>query len=349
MTDTDMDLVTMIRDSAGAVAPRDGDYSRIRKLRFTAPGFDRDVYREMANLGWIGLRLPEDKGGVGLGLSESVALYEELGRGLVPEPLIAATLAASLLAATDEAELFASLLAGETLVATAWAAANDAIDVAEDPAAPRRAVVAADAAEWLLVPTGEALRLVPAGEAEIAPVELQDGGRMFVVTVPAGAGRVIGNGVDAALNLAIDEAALGTAAYLLGVAEAAFAMTLDYLKQRKQFGQALAAFQALQHRAADILIQLALTRASIVGAAADIDGGVSPRQRAIVVSRAKARAADTAMLVGREAIQLHGAIGYTDEYDVGLFTRKAMAVANLYGSAIAHRRRYAALAEDLAA
>ncbi len=144
---------------------------------------------------------------------------------------------------------------------------------------------------------------------------------------------------------ALDEAALGTAAYLLGVAERAFEITLDYLKQRRQFGQVLASFQALQHRAADMKIQLTLTRASVEGAALELDAGVAPARRAAVVSRAKARAADTAILVGREAIQMHGAIGYADECDIGLFTRKAMTVANEFGSAMAHRRRFMRLAD----
>jgi alkylation response protein AidB-like acyl-CoA dehydrogenase len=128
------------------------------------------------------------------------------------------------------------------------------------------------------------------------------------------------------------------------VAEQAFAMTLDYLRTRKQFGQPIGSFQALQHRAVDLRLQLALTRASIDAAAASLDGDAGPAQRQLAVSRAKARAADASLLVTRQAIQLHGAIGYTDEYDVGLYLRKAMTLANLYGSASQHRARYARLA-----
>lgn len=346
MSETDQfDLVSMVRESASAVAPRSGDFMRIRALRFRSPGFDRATWTEMAGLGWIGMRLAENLGGVGLGMRESVALYEELGRGLVPEPLIAVTFAATLLAASSQRELLAQVLSGETLVATAWADSADAMELGATPR--RRSVPIADAAEFFLLPwrssDGAELRLVEASVVSVELLELQDGGRFATVQASPAAGRQIAGDIDDAFAEAFDEAALGTAAYLLGVAERTFEMTLEYLKQRKQFGQPLAAFQALQFRVVDLKIQLTLTRASVERAAADLDAGAGATKRAMVVSRAKARAAETALLIGREAIQLHGAIGFTDEYDVGLLTRKAMVVANQYGSAMAHRRRYLAL------
>ena len=346
------EFVRMIRDSAGAIAPRGGSLDRVRALRFTSPGFDAAVWRQMAGLGWIGLRLPEADGGSALGMAESVALYEELGRGLVPEPLIAGTLSATMLAATGEAALLETVLAGDAFMALAWQGGPDGIDAEADIAMPRRFVPAAGADALLLPVRGEGgvrLRLLDTNEAEITPVQQQDGSTVATLRIPADAGRIVSGDVGETLAQALDEAALGTAGYLLGVAERAFEITVDYLKQRRQFGQPLAAFQALQHRAADMKIQLTLTRASLQGAAAELDTGADPRRRAAAVSRAKARAADTAMLVGREAIQMHGAIGYADECDIGLFTRKAMVVANQYGSAMAHRRRFADLADDLAA
>jgi alkylation response protein AidB-like acyl-CoA dehydrogenase len=350
--DERLEMVRMIRDSAGAIAPRGGSLDRVRALRFTSPGFDQDVWRQMAELGWIGLRLPEAKGGSALGMLESVALYEELGRGLVPEPIIAGTLAAAMLAATDEVSLLESVLTGQSFVALAWQGRPDGIDAEAETSVPRVFVPAPGADAFLLpvhVSDGVGLRLLSAEEADLALIPQQDGSTVATLRLPENGGRTVSGHIGEALAKALDEAALGTAAYLLGVAERAFEMTLDYLKQRSQFGQALAAFQALQHRAADMKIQLTLTRASVQGAAAELDSGADPRRRAVAVSRAKARAADTAMLVGREAIQMHGAIGYADECDIGLFTRKAIVVANQYGSAMAHRRRFASLADDLAA
>ncbi len=119
--------VAMVRASAAAVAPRNGDLSRIRALRFKQPDFDPDVWRDMAELGWIGIALPEEQGGIGFGMSETVALAEELGRGLAPEPLVSAALSAGLLAAAGETEILTQLLVGKTLVSTAWAGRPDAM------------------------------------------------------------------------------------------------------------------------------------------------------------------------------------------------------------------------------
>lgn len=128
----------------------------------------------------------------------------------------------------------------------------------------------------------------------------------------------------------------------LGTMERAFAMTLDYLRARQQFGRTIGSFQALQHRAVDLRIAIALTRASVEAAAMTLDGGQALAECQAAVSRAKARAAEAALLLTRAAVQLHGAIGYTDEYNVGLCMRKAMVLANAFGSAAAHRRRFMA-------
>lgn len=341
LLDDRAESIRMIRDSAAAVVPAAGDLSRVRCLRFTEPGFDPAVWREMGELGWIGLRLPEAVGGSGLGMSEACALYEELGRALVPEPLVAGALSARLLAAAGDTEWLPALLAGEALVLTAWQEAPDTLDAPGTPGAPRRFLPMAAGAAAFLVPLrqdgGLALHLLPAEGAGAERVGTQDGGHYG--TLGPAPGRVL-EGAAASLAEALDEAALGTAAYLLGLMERAFALTLDYLRARQQFGRPLGSFQALQHRAADLRIQLALTRASVEDAAARLDDGASGAMRQAVVSRAKARAAAAALQVTREAVQMHGAIGYTDEYDIGLFLRKAMVTANQFGSAGFHRARF---------
>jgi alkylation response protein AidB-like acyl-CoA dehydrogenase len=148
---------------------------------------------------------------------------------------------------------------------------------------------------------------------------------------------------------AFDEATLATAAYLLGVMSRAFEITLDYLRVRKQFDKPIGSFQALQHRATDLKIQIELTRASVTAAARILDNGPAGGRASAAVSQAKHRASEAVMLVTRESIQLHGAIGYTDESDIGLFIRKAMTLANSFGSARAHRARYARFAPFLSA
>ena len=180
----------------------------------------------------------------------------------------------------------------------------------------------------------------------IDPVQMQDGTEFATLTF---AGREADFQPCPDVALLLDEAILAQSAYLLGVAERAFELTLDYLRVRTQFGQAIGSFQALQHRATDIKIELELTRAAVLAAARRMDTGIEPTQRAASVSRAKARAAQLAMLVAREAIQMHGAIGFTDEADIGLFARKAMTEAGHFGSARVHRARYAEVLEGEAA
>ena len=332
----------MIRDSAAAVIPADGGLARARALRFTLPGYDPAILAAMGAMGWIGLRLPEEAGGIGLGMAEACALQEELGRALVPEPLIAAALSARLLAAAGDTALLPALLAGESLVLTAWQQSADSLDAPGDPAAPRLFIPMAAGARAVLLPAREgdglALHLLEGTTPEI--LKTQDGGHVGTLAPALAGTRRIAADIGETMALALDEAALSTAAYLLGLMERCFAMTLDYLRARQQFGRPLGSFQALQHRAADLKIQLVLARASIEGAAADIDAGAPPETRRALVSRAKARAAEAALRVTREAVQLHGAIGYTDEYDTGLFLRKAMVTANAYGSAALHRARY---------
>jgi alkylation response protein AidB-like acyl-CoA dehydrogenase len=336
--------IRLIRESAAAVAG--GDLARVRALRFTSPGYDPAVFREMGAMGWIGLRLPDAVGGAGLGMAEACALAEELGRALVPEPMIPAMLSAALLAAAGSEADLARLLAGEAYVATAWQEAPDALDAPGSAQAPRVFVPAVGGATAFLVPVREeaglALHLLPAEAQEIEAIALQDGTQAGRFVPDLAQGRWLAADLAAPLARALDEAALATGAYLLGAMERAFAMTLDYLRTRQQFGKAIGSFQALQHRAVDLRIQVALTRASVEAAAATLDAGCTDTQRAAVVSRAKARAAEAAMLVTRAAVQMHGAIGYTDEYDVGLFLRKAMVQANAFGSATLHRRRFLA-------
>jgi alkylation response protein AidB-like acyl-CoA dehydrogenase len=342
-----MESIRTIRDSAAAIAPPGGDLRRIRALRFTEAGHDPGIFRRMGELGWIGLLLLEEAGGIGLGMSECCALAEEMGRALVPEPLIPAQLSAALLAAAGEDDLLVRLLAGETFLATAWQEAPDALDAPGTPDAPRLFVPSARAASAFLLPVREgdalALHLLPAEAATLEVQPLQDGGH--AARLLPGPSRRVGVIGDAA-GRALDEAALATAAYLLGVMERAFAMTLDYLRTRQQFGRPIGSFQALQHRAVDLRIQIALTRASVEAAAATLDDAPGAAQRQAAVSRATARAAEAAMLVTRAAVQLHGAIGYTDEYDVGLFLRKAMVLSNAFGSAALHRRRFLATEAD---
>ncbi len=349
-TDDRTESIRMIRDSAAAVAPPGGDMKRVRGLRFTDPGFDRETLRRMGEMGWVGLRVPEERGGAGLGLGEACALAEALGAGLVPEPLIPCALSAGLLAALGGAGPLDRLLAGEAVVLTAWQERADTLEAPGTADAPRRFVPMAAGADAFLVPVREggklALYAQPASGADLAVERTQDGGNLGTLRPDIGGAERLADDAEAALAAALDEAAMATSAYLLGVMDRAFAMTLDYMKTRQQFGRPIGSFQALQHRAADLAMQIALTRASVEAAAASLDAGAKGDARRAVVSRAKARAAEASLLVTRGCVQLSGGIGYTDDYDVGLYLRKAMVLANQYGSAALHRRRFMALAPE---
>ncbi len=340
--------IRMIRDSAAAVAPPGGDLRRVRALRFTEAGYDPAVWRELCALGWPGLRVPEAAGGSGLGLSEFCALAEELGAALVPEPLIPCALSARLLSGAP----LAALLAGEQVVLPAWQERAAAVEPGRDAtlrdgrvSGGKLFVPMAAGADAFLVTVADGLALVRADAPGVTldTAQTQDGGHFGTLTLDGAPAESVPDKGPDAVDDALDEAALATAATLLGVMDRAFAITLDYLRTRKQFGKAIGSFQALQHRAADLKLQAALTRASVESAAATWDAGAAAPVRRAAVSRAKARAADAALLITRQAIQLHGGIGYTDEADIGLYLRKAMVLANMHGSAAMHRARYARL------
>ncbi|MDE2334380.1 MAG: acyl-CoA dehydrogenase family protein [Rhodospirillales bacterium] len=343
-SDADLDeSLRLIRDSARGIATP-GDTRRIRALRFSTTGFDRDTWCQICAMGWPGLRVPEAAGGSELSMRAYVALAEVLGEGLVAEPLIPAAIAAHVLRGPG----LASLLGGETIVIPAWQESANTLGVGLATSVGTRAngqkcfVPLAAGGDMFLVAGQGGLALVAADApgVRIERQPTQDGGHFGTVTfsdAPA-------EPVAGALEPALEEATLATAAMLLGVMERAFTLTLDYLRTREQFGRKIGSFQALQHRAADLSMQIALTRASVEAAAASIDAG-SPQSRA-AVSRAKARASQAAMMVTREAIQLHGGIGYTDEYDIGLYLRRAMVLANSFGGAATHRARFAMLAVE---
>ncbi|MSO99741.1 MAG: acyl-CoA dehydrogenase [Acetobacteraceae bacterium] len=338
----------MIRESAAGIAPRTGDFRRIRALRFTEPGFDKGVWRQMCEMGWPGLLVSEAHGGSGLGVQEFCALTEELGASLLPEPLIPAAFAAMLLPG-DHLE---SVLSGERIVLPAWQEKPHSIDVTGSCVlsggrlSGRKMFVSmgigADAF-LVTVPGGLALAERNAPGVHVVSTGAQDGGNFATVTFDNAPAEAVAGDAGEALEVA----ALATSAYLLGAMDRVFGITLEYLKTREQFGRKIGTFQALQHRSADLKIQLALTAATVNAAARTMDESKDARVRKAAVSRAKARASDAASIVTRGCIQLHGGIGYTDAADPGLFLRKMMVLAPMYGSAALHRARYQATAPDL--
>jgi alkylation response protein AidB-like acyl-CoA dehydrogenase len=154
----------------------------------------------------------------------------------------------------------------------------------------------------------------------------------------------IGAAASAALTRALDHATAIASAELYGVMSRALEMSVDYMKTRVQFGRPIGSFQALQHRAVDLYIQQQLASAVLEESLRELDDAPAPSRRSAIVSRMKARCSEAGVRIGREAIQIHGAIGFTDEYDAGLYLKRALVLAAWLGNATQHRRRYAALA-----
>ena len=344
---SDAESLSIIRDSAAAFATSTGGVSRARAMRFRDKGFDRDIWAKICELGWPSLRVPESRGGLGLGMRELCAMLEQLGRHLVPEPIAQSIIIAPLL---DDRSLLA-LTSGTSIILPAWQEQADTLleppsTLLEDGRVRghKQFVYQALDADAFLLTTNAGLAFAPRTENDmhITASPTLDGGHSGTIKFSGSPGFLLPCRPEA-LEEAHDDFALAWSAYLLGVMETAFDMTLEYVKTRVQFDKPIGQFQVVQHRLADLMIQISLTRASLESAAASLDMGARGNYRQAVVSRAKARASDTALFVTKEAIQFHGAIGYTDECDVGLFLRKALTLANMQGSAALHRRRYAAV------
>jgi alkylation response protein AidB-like acyl-CoA dehydrogenase len=349
------------------------DVARVRKLRDSKTECDRAVWKQMADLGWLGVLAPEQYGGMGLKLADMAIVAQGLARALVPEPLTAvAVLAARVLADSNnhslKKKLLEGLVSGDILPAVAWQEEAGTLDVAKirTQATPfegglrvngsKRFVTGATNADGYIVSANSAagmhLLWVPR-DATGATMEfdtLADGrqsGTLTLSDVAVAKENVIHSGAAAAKSLAraIDHTAAIAGAELCGIMSRSLEMTLDYMKTRVQFGKPIGSFQSLQHRAVDLYIQQELSTAVLADCLAVLDGvnGTEPdaNARSAAASRVKARCTDAALLITRQSIQLHGAIGFTEDCDVGLYVKRAMTLAAWLGNGNAHRRRYA--------
>ena len=364
----------LLADSVADFAARGTDIARVRKLRGTAAEYDRAIWKKMAELGWLGILVPEQYGGLGLGLTEMAIVARGLARGLSPEPLAATAVmsATALVAAENETlkrEQLPRLVSGQVLPALAWQEEAGALDpaAARCTAAPfeggyklsgtKRFISGSGQADAFLVTAraGESLVLlwVPrdTAGARLALETLADGrafGTLELKDALVPKAHVAASGVAAttALALAFDHANAVAAAELAGVMDRALEMSVEYLKTRVQFGKPIGSFQALQHRAVDLHIHREVANAVLEESLAALDLRPAAAARAAAASRVKARCADAALKITRETIQLHGGIGFTDEYDAGLYLKRAMTLAAWLGGATWHRRRYARLTAE---
>ena len=358
------DNQAMLAESARKYVERGYD-AAVRKASLAAPyATAPERWREFAELGWLALALPEADGGLGGSTADLCVLGEELGRGLVVEPWLgSAVLAAGLLAragtAAQRAAWAESLATGDKRLALAvWerGARFDATQVGttalRDGAGWRidgekELVLGAGGADGLIVSAraGEAtgLFLVPAQApgVSIRAHALIDGTWAAQVrlsgVVLAEESRLTGGAVE--LERALDAAQLVHAAEAIGAMARAFEITLDYAKTRKQFGRAIAQYQAIQHRLVDLMVAIEEARALVL-AAAHIDESQDTARRAHVAA-ACAYTAQAARLMWEDCVQLHGAIGMTDEYQLGAYVRRLARSQVLFGDAGRHLERLA--------
>lgn len=364
---------TMLKDSVAPFIADTAPVAHLRKLRDgnDEVGFSRDLWKQFAEMGFTGVLVPEAHGGLGMGHMEAGIILEEIGRNLTPSPFLSTSVAAaSALAAAGGAQADAWLgriAAGDAIIAlaidegakhrpdrTALAATRSGNGFSLS--GKKSFVVNGHSADMLLViartggsageTDGLTLFAVPRDAAGLSadPRRLVDSSLASHVTfdaVTVDADAVVGE-VDqgwAAMAPLLAAARTGAAAELLGVGQGAADITLDYLKQRKQFGQLIGEFQALQHRAAHLYSELEIARASVMKAQQLLDEGNAGAE--LMVSVAKAKAGQTTNLAVREGVQMHGGIGMTDEYDIGLYMKRDRALAEFMGDTHYHIDRVA--------
>jgi alkylation response protein AidB-like acyl-CoA dehydrogenase len=331
------EIETQIADSARAFVDKVGGISRARRLRQPWPAFDGDAWREMAGLGWLGLTAPAAAGGLGLPWRSAVVLLESAGSRLLPEPIVPAMAGVALLAKSGQP--------GALALDDALAGRRICLPATRDPARGTHLVLDAHAADTFLLEVrcdGRSVALLVPRATRGLVVEFEetvDGGSLGrlgleYVDIGALAQLAEGEAAGALFRDSRDFQRLGYAAMLTGLMESALAITVEYLKTRKQFGVPIGSFQAIQHRAASIYVDLLSSRA-LVYESAEAMG--TPRQ-SFAAACAKARTSELAVKGVKECVQFHGAIGYTDEHDIGLFLRRAMSLSAAAGDAIACRQ-----------
>ncbi|MEO1968655.1 MAG: acyl-CoA dehydrogenase family protein [Sphingomonadaceae bacterium] len=345
----------MLRDMARDWATNKSPVTEFRKVRAAGEpqAFDTSAWNTMAEMGWAGVIIPEAYGGSDFGWLSMGLIVEELGKTLTASPLVASTIAASaiILGGSDEQKsTWLPKLASGELVATLavdegprHAPHGISTSVAGGKLTGTKAFVhEAHGADLFVVAAKDGLYLVEKGDGvTLSTRKLTDQRSHAEVTFDNAPADKLAGGGDSLLDDVLDRARILTACEMLGMAQQVFDTTLDYLKQRVQFNQVLATFQALQHRMADLFGDLAMMRSAVEGGLQALDSGFGVARAAAI---AKAEANRVLHTMSREGIQLHGGIGMTDEYDVGFYLKRARVLEASWGSSAYLRDRFATLA-----
>jgi alkylation response protein AidB-like acyl-CoA dehydrogenase len=366
----------MLRDSAAGFLAEKATVAHLRALRDSGSehGFSEEVWDEMVQMGWAGIAIPETFGGLGYGYTGLGLVLEQAGRNLSASPLqstvlVAATVIGELGSAQQKEQLLSAVAAGERLVTLALqegphhaplhcvlSATQDSGDyvlngrkvLVLDACAAHTFILIARTSGEVGDEQGLSAFLVDAGSAglSVEPRSLVDSrsvGAIVLENVRVPTGNLLGEVGDAwgGLSRALDIANIGLASELLGLSTEAFERTVAYLKERKQFGRVIGSFQGLAHRAAELFAELELARSVVLQALHKIDDG--DRELSLVASAAKAKLCEVAQRATNEAIQMHGGVGMTDEYEIGFFIKRARVVQHTFGDFNYHLDRFARL------
>lgn len=358
----------LLRDTARDFVQEHLSVKAFRAIRDqdVADGFDRKIWAELCELGWAGIPFSEEVGGAGLGFAELGVVLEELGRTLAPTPLLATVALGGTAVAlagneTQQKEILTAVCAGERLLALAFQETPrfnpEVVETRAETAADgytltgeKRLVVDGHVADTLVVTARSAdgsvgLFLVDAGAAglSVERTRMVDSRNAANVRFDGTPAQALGDPTASAavVDEVLDRAMIALSAEMLGGIQESFERTLQYLKDRDQFGVKIGTFQALKHRAADWFCEVELARSIVLMALRGVDD-VAPNLPQLA-SAAKARTSDVYIQSGEEGVQLFGGIGMTDEEDIGLYLKRARVTELWLGDGDYHRHRFATL------
>lgn len=353
----------MLFDTAREFVEERSPVDRVRQLRDQRDpvGFSRALWAEMAEMGWLGLTVSEDHGGSELGFFAQAMLLRAAGRQLMAEPFSSLVMATPMVQAdaTLVQSTLPSMCAGQTIVTLAWQEDKSRYDARKISTGARR-----EADGWWV--TGQKVHVIDGHVADVIIVSALepdthiglfairpgpgvtitrqtrvDGRNAAIIDLAGALGERLNTDGGALLDAVITRSTVALCAEMLGMAEAAFEATIEYLKTRHQFGVPIGSFQALQHRAARLFLELSLARSAVLAACRAVDEapGLLPE----LASAAKARMGESLLNICNEGVQMHGGVGVTDEYDIGLFLKRARACDATFGDVSFHRDRWARL------
>ena len=367
-----------LKDTAKDFVQKNAPINHFRELRDSKDetGYSKELWKQMAELGWAGILISEEYGGSDFGMMGMGGILEETGRCLVPSPLFAtALLGASLIGlggkADQKKDLLPRIAKGELTTAFALEEGSRHTPYRISTTAKKKGKDFVLNGKKTFVLDGHSADLIVLAARTSGGIEDQSGISLFLIDpnstglqrkrthmvdsrnaseihlkgVEVSETKLLGE-LDAGFSIieeVLERGQIGISAEMLGNTLEAFDITLEYLKERKQFGAVIGSFQALQHRAAIMFAEIELTKSSVMGALNAVDENSNDRSR--FASLAKFKAGETLHLVSSEAVQMHGGVGVTDEFDIGFFLKRSRVAEQIFGSSDYHLDRYATLSE----